>query len=147
MQRAARQGPLCYTNLQDQPHRTSWPHQATGQACTMCSLGKGQGPQGADWSRGAPPTSPEPGPGPALFQVLGGGRGDFGQFSVLAKYSAGADMPWFFPTILERGPIIATFTMWGTGSERPSLPKVTQRVGGGLRHHWASTPGFRIRET
>lgn len=45
--------------------------QARGQAWTMCSLGKGQGPRGADWPSGALPRSPRLGSGPALSQVLG----------------------------------------------------------------------------
>lgn len=89
MQRAARLGPLLH-DLQAQPHRPSHPPapQATGQACTTCSLGKGQGPQGADWSSGHHlPTRARPssGAGP------GSGWGRGGQLSSPAKHSAGAD--------------------------------------------------------
>lgn len=55
--------------------------QARGQAWTMCSPDKCQGPQGADWPSGALPRSPRLGSGPALNQVLGI-RGGLGQFTV-----------------------------------------------------------------
>ena len=35
----------------------------------------------------------------------------------------------------------------GTLRLRGNLPKVTQRVGGGISHHWASLPDFRIQDT
>lgn len=70
----------------------------------MRCLGKGRGPQGTDhWT--TPSTSPEPGPDPALCQVLGGVRGGLGQFSFIAKCSAGGDTTGFLPTTLEGGPI------------------------------------------